>query len=110
LRIALALPALAGIFLLGQAILDRRAWRLDLTPERRYTLSDQGRKVLDGLPADVHVMAFLRAQDPRNLFIRDLLRQATARSPRVPSSRKSTTRSARSRSSATRCRSRPPCW
>src|SRR5207249_3740716 len=63
LRIALALPALAGIFLLGQAILDRRAWRLDLTPERRYTLSDQGRKVLDGLPADVHVMAFLRAQD-----------------------------------------------
>ena len=38
LRIALALPALAGVFLLGQAILDRRAWRLDLTPERRYTL------------------------------------------------------------------------
>ncbi len=83
LRIALALPALAGIFLLGQAILDRRAWRLDLTPERRYTLSDQGRKVLDGLPADVHVMAFLRAQDPRNLFIRDLLRQVMARSRRV---------------------------
>src|SRR5438876_662541 len=82
-RIAFAVPALAGIFLLGQAILDRRAWRLDLTPERRYTLSDQGRKVLDGLPADVHVVAFLRAQDPRNLFIRDLLRQVTARSPRV---------------------------
>src|SRR5206468_4107777 len=83
LRIALALPALAGIFLLGQAILDRRAWRLDLTPERRYTLSDQGRKILDGLPADVHVMAFLRAQDPRNLVLRDLLRQVTARSRRV---------------------------
>src|SRR5437762_14135382 len=83
LRIAFAVPPLAGIFHLGQAILDRRAWRLDLTPERRYTLSDQGRKVLDGLPADVHVMAFLRAQDPRNLFIRDLLRQVTARNPRV---------------------------
>jgi len=83
LRIALAVPALFGIFLLGQAILDQRAWRLDLTPERRYTLSDQGNKVLDGLPADVHIMAFLRSQDPRNLFIRDLLRQATARSPRL---------------------------
>src|SRR5437762_12132930 len=83
LRIVLALPPLAGIFHLGQAILDRRAWRLDLTPERRYTLSDQGRKILDGLPADVRVTAFLRAQDPRNLFIRDLLRQVTTRTPRV---------------------------
>src|SRR5439155_822548 len=83
LRIVLALPALAGIFLLGQAILDRRAWRLDLPSELRYTLSDPGRKILDGLPAAVHVMAFLRAQDPRNLFIRDLLRQVTARSRRV---------------------------
>src|SRR2546425_2659424 len=83
LRIALALPALAGIFLLCHAMLDPRAWRLDLTPQAPYTLSDQGRKILDGVPADVHVMAFLRAQDPRNLFIRDLLRQVTARSPRV---------------------------
>src|SRR5439155_7341590 len=32
LRIALALPALLGIFGLGEAILDRRALRLDLTP------------------------------------------------------------------------------
>src|SRR5207247_11177166 len=83
LRVALAVPALAGIFLLGQAILDRRAWRLDLTPEARYTLSDQARKILDGLPADVRVIAFLRTQDPRNLLIEDLLRQVAARSPRV---------------------------
>jgi ABC-type uncharacterized transport system involved in gliding motility auxiliary subunit len=83
LRVAAALPPLLGIFLLGQAILDRRALRLDLTPEARYTLSDQARKILDGLPAEVRVMAFLRAQDPRNLLIEDLLRQVTARSPRV---------------------------
>ncbi len=83
LRIALAVPALFGIFLVGQAILDRRAIRLDLTPESRYTLSDHARKILDALPADVHVMAFLRSQDPRNLLIEDLLRQVTARTPRV---------------------------
>jgi ABC-type uncharacterized transport system involved in gliding motility auxiliary subunit len=83
LRLVLAIPALVGIFFLGQAILDARAVRLDLTPERRYTLSDHARKILDGLPADVRVIAFLRAQDPRNLLIRDLLRQVALRSPRV---------------------------
>jgi ABC-type uncharacterized transport system involved in gliding motility auxiliary subunit len=83
LRIALLVPALLGIFLVGQAILNRRLLRVDLTPERRYTLSDHARQILDGLPADVHVIAFLRSQDPRNPLIEDLLRQAAARSPRL---------------------------
>jgi ABC-type uncharacterized transport system involved in gliding motility auxiliary subunit len=83
LRLALAIPALLGIFLLGIAILDRRALRLDLTPERRHTLSDHALKIIDGLPADVRVLAFLRTQDPRNLLIEDLLRQVTARTPHV---------------------------
>src|SRR5262245_22585687 len=83
LRVVLAVPALLGIFLLGQAILDRRAIRLDLTPERRYTLSDQAEKILDGLPADVRVLGFLRSQDPRNPRIMDLLRRVSARSQRV---------------------------
>jgi ABC-type uncharacterized transport system involved in gliding motility auxiliary subunit len=83
LRIALAVPALVGIFFLGQASLDRRALRLDLTPERRYSLSDHARKVLDALPADVRILAFLRAQDPRNPAIEDLLRRVAGRSPRV---------------------------
>ncbi len=83
LRIVLALPALAGIFLLGQAILDARAWRLDLTPERRYTLSDRAQQVLTELPADVRILAFLRSQDPRNPRIRDLLRQIRAHATRV---------------------------
>src|SRR5881409_2624081 len=83
LRVALAVPALFGIFLLGQGILDRRTLRLDLTPERRYTLSDQAEKILDGLPADVRILCFLRSQDPRNAAIEDLLRRVSARSPRV---------------------------
>jgi ABC-type uncharacterized transport system involved in gliding motility auxiliary subunit len=83
LRIALTVPALLGIFLLGQAILHRRALRVDLTPERRYTLSVQAEQILDGLPADVRILAFLRSQDPRNPAIRDLLRRVTARTSRV---------------------------
>src|SRR5206468_601694 len=64
-------------------ILDRRAVRIDLTPENRYTLSDHAEKILDGLPANVRVTAFLRAQDPRNALIEDLLRQVVARTERV---------------------------
>ncbi len=83
LLILLAIPALLGIFLLGQAILDRRVVRIDLTPEHRYTLSDHAKKVLDAVPADIRIIAFLRSQDPRNPRIADLLRQVTARTARV---------------------------
>jgi ABC-type uncharacterized transport system involved in gliding motility auxiliary subunit len=83
LRVALAIPALGGIFLLGQALLDARSWRLDLTPEQRYTLSDHAREVLAGVDRDVRVLAFLRSQDPRNPRIDDLLRQVRAMAPRV---------------------------
>jgi ABC-type uncharacterized transport system involved in gliding motility auxiliary subunit len=83
LRIALAIPALVGIFFLGQALLDARSWRLDLTPGRRYTLSSHARQVLGNLDREVRVLAFLRAQDPRNPRIEDLLRQVRALAPRV---------------------------
>ena len=83
LRIALALPALLGIFGLGEAILDRRALRLDLTPEQRYSLSDHAKKILDELPVDVRILAFLRSQDPRNPAIMDLLRRVEGRTGRV---------------------------
>ena len=83
LRIALAVPALLAIFLLGQGILDARGIRLDLTPEHRYTLSDHATKILDGLPADVRIIAFLRSQDPRSQIIDNLLRQVERQTPRV---------------------------
>ena len=82
-RIAVALPALAAIFVLGQLVLDARGWRFDLTPERRYTLSPRAREVVGGLDVDVRALAFLRSGDPRNVAIRDLLAQVAAVSPRV---------------------------
>ncbi len=83
LRVIAAVPALAAIFLLGQGVLDRAGWRLDLTPERRYTLSDHAERVLDALQSDVRILGFLRSQDPRNLLIRDLLQQFARRSARI---------------------------
>ncbi len=83
LRIALAVPPLLAIFVLGQGILDAWGLRLDLSAERRYTLSDRASKILDGLPADVRIIAFLRSQDPRNQQIDNLLREVERRSARV---------------------------
>jgi ABC-type uncharacterized transport system involved in gliding motility auxiliary subunit len=83
LRIVLVVPALVAIFGLGIAILHNRAWRLDLTPEQRYTLSLRARALLESLPHDLRITAFVRTQDPRNLVLRDLLRQAQAVSRRV---------------------------
>src|SRR5581483_6174354 len=82
-RIALAVPALLGIFVLGELLLDRHPLRLDLTPDARHTLSDQTLRALDALDVDVRVIAFLRSEDPRNLRIEDMLRQVSARTPRV---------------------------
>jgi hypothetical protein len=83
LRIVLVVPALVAIFGLGIAILHNRAWRLDLTPEQRYTLSLRARALLESLPHDLRITAFVRTQDPRNLVLRDLLRQVQAVSRRV---------------------------
>ena len=83
LRVVAAVPALVAIFFLGQGLLDRAGWRLDLTAGRRYTLSDHARNVLRDLAADVRILAFLRSQDPRNVAIRDLLRQMSLASPRL---------------------------
>jgi len=82
-RMVLAIPALLAIFFLGQGLLDARSWRLDLTPERRYTLSEHARQVLGGLDREVRVLAFLRSQDSRNPMIEDLLRQVRAVGPRL---------------------------
>lgn len=82
-RIAAAIPALLAIFFLGQLVLDARAWRFDLTPEQRYTLSPRAHEVLHDLDTDVRALGFLRSHDPRNVAIRDLLSQVTAVSPRV---------------------------
>jgi len=80
-RIVLTVLPLLAIFLFGVGLLHRRAWRLDLTPEGRHTLSERARRVLGEAPPGTTVRAFLRVQDPRNMMLRDLLRQIEVAAP-----------------------------
>jgi ABC-type uncharacterized transport system involved in gliding motility auxiliary subunit len=83
LRIVLGTVALIGLFGVGLAILYRYDLRLDLSAEQRYSLSPYARSLLAGLTQDIELVAFLRGQNPRNPYIRDLLRRVDNASPRV---------------------------
>lgn len=61
----------------------RHTVRLDLTPERNYTLSPHARRILEGLEREVHVTVFVRSEDPRTPFLKDLLWRVANASPRV---------------------------
>lgn len=75
----------AGSLVATQLIVERQGWRVDLTPERRYVLSEHARTILSGLRHDVEIVAFLRPDDPRNPDMEDLLRRVGLASPRVRS-------------------------
>jgi ABC-type uncharacterized transport system involved in gliding motility auxiliary subunit len=70
----------AGVVL---ALTYRHNVRVDLTPERSYTLSTHAKKILDGLDRDVRITAFVRSGDPRTPSMKDLLWRVGARTPRV---------------------------
>jgi hypothetical protein len=79
-RGARRLPALVlGVVgLLGCAALIlllayRHPLRVDLTPERSYTLSPHARRILGALDRDVHVTVFVRSEDARTPFLKDLM-------------------------------------
>jgi len=55
--------------------------RWDLSPGNRFTLSDHAKQVLARVHQPVKVMAFIRTEDPRNLYIKDLLWQVARECP-----------------------------
>lgn len=70
----------AGVVL---ALTYRHNLRLDLTAERRYTLSTHARQILRALDRDVHITAFVRSEDPRTPTMKDLLWRVSSETPRV---------------------------
>jgi ABC-type uncharacterized transport system involved in gliding motility auxiliary subunit len=74
---------LAGSLVTAQLIIARRGWRVDLTPDKRYQLSDYSRRVLGDLKDDVRILAFLRSDDARNRDIEDLLWRVSLANKRV---------------------------
>lgn len=69
----------------AQLLVARAGWRLDLSPEQRFVLSEHARGVLGALDRPVQITGFLRADDPRNREIDDLLARVAAASPQVSS-------------------------
>jgi len=53
----------AGIILTGYIISFARV-RIDLTEDRRYSLSDPTRTILDGIENDIYVQVFLDGEMP----------------------------------------------
>ncbi len=74
---------LLACLIMAEVLIYRHNVRLDLTPEQRYTLSKHSERILDSLAHDVKVLAFLRREDPRNPYVRDLLWRVNSRQPRV---------------------------
>lgn len=74
---------LLGCLTMAEIVIFRHNLRLDLTPEKKYTLSKHSEQILDALPHDVRVLAFVRREDPRNQYLRDLLWRVSLRQPRV---------------------------
>ncbi|MEO8605923.1 MAG: GldG family protein [bacterium] len=67
----------------AQRLAVRSGWRADLTPEKRWVLSEHARQILAALDQPVTVTAFLRAEDARNDGIEDLLARVRAAQPHV---------------------------
>jgi len=75
--------ALGAVLIVLNMIITEHNVRFDLTPDKRYSLSDFDKRVLGGLAHPVKVMAFIRTEDPSYLELADLLFQAAAFTPRL---------------------------
>jgi ABC-type uncharacterized transport system involved in gliding motility auxiliary subunit len=71
-----------GILILANFLNFRHHRRLDLTENQLYSLSDQSRKVVEGLEAQVEVIGFFRSEAGRLPF-EDLIQEYHYYSPRL---------------------------
>lgn len=69
-----------GILVLIQLIVIRHNHRFDLTSNKRFTLSEQTLKILDGLDTPVNAICFYNAEEPDYEAVRILLNQFDAAS------------------------------
>lgn len=77
LNTALMVLFLIGIIGFVEAVSYRHNARLDLTANKRHSLSSQTIQLLRGLKQDVNVVAFFRSDQPGKRVAEDLLKQYT---------------------------------
>lgn len=57
--------------------------RWDLSSGDRFTLSDHARQVIARVERPVRILAFIRTEDPRNPYLKDLLWQVSMENPAI---------------------------
>lgn len=74
-NVALMILLVVGIIALVEAVSFRHNWRLDLTENRRHSLSPQTIQLLRTLKGNVSATAFFRTDQPNKRTAEDLLKQ-----------------------------------
>jgi ABC-type uncharacterized transport system involved in gliding motility auxiliary subunit len=80
LNAAVLVALILGVIALVEAVSYRHSYRVDLTENKRWSLSPQTIKVVGELPSPVKAVAFFRPDQPGKRAAEDLLRQYAARS------------------------------
>jgi len=81
IKLILGTLGFLGLLVATQAILAGHNRRLDLTPQKKFTLAERTKQVLTDLKRDVQLMAFINSDRPENFFVQDLLERMAALSP-----------------------------
>jgi ABC-type uncharacterized transport system involved in gliding motility auxiliary subunit len=80
LNAAVLVALILGVIALVEAVSYRHSWRVDLTENKRWSLSPQTIKVVRELSVPVKAVAFYRPDQPGKRAAEDLLRQYAGRS------------------------------
>jgi ABC-type uncharacterized transport system involved in gliding motility auxiliary subunit len=80
LNAAILVVLILGVIALVEAVSYRHSYRVDLTENKRWSLSPQTVKVVSELPGPVKAIAFFRPDQPGKRTAEDLLKQYAARS------------------------------
>jgi ABC-type uncharacterized transport system involved in gliding motility auxiliary subunit len=80
LNAAVLVVLIIGVIALVEAVSYRHSYRVDLTENKRWSLSPQTVKVVGELPVPVKAVAFFRPDQPGKRTAEDLLKQYAGRS------------------------------
>ncbi len=83
LNSAAFIVVILGVVVLVNYMAARHHVRTDLTKSKQYSLSEQTRKVAQGLEQDIKLVAFVSPDYYRGPEVRDLLREYEMLSPRI---------------------------
>jgi ABC-type uncharacterized transport system involved in gliding motility auxiliary subunit len=80
LNAAILVVLMVGVITLVEAVSYRHSYRVDLTENKRWSLSPQTIQVVRELPAPIKALAFYRPDQPGKRAAEDLLKQYASRS------------------------------